>query len=418
MTNTAHDDEERYVPGAAVRAMSPSEAFWTLGSLGFMGFTVLVSGRLDLEALDQAFVELQRRHETLRAVVRKAVPTPEFVWRPGPPARLQVFEGEDSGAQSTGHEAVFDQTQHVVHLGVIPGEEHTRVTLFLFHALVDGAPALALHTELWSLYTSRVETGGFPPDHIQAFPQPGEHYLNRREYPGASPRQEIAQLPPLQLPDVQARPAPLADRLRLSQADTEALARFTKAEGVSANALISAALIRAHIRAGEPAPVYAFSVDLRERVAPPVGALEATNLVGLAFFDDTEAGPGLVALARKIQDQLAKDLADGTVHQNDAGRALPRLAVQAFDSIVHSASWGRIPPLRLPDGLAALDFQYAGLSDPVAAAATSSSGRLFARYVISWFDGRLRVELTNSRPNSAQLLALVEEELRGAIQAA
>ncbi|MGL6234464.1 MAG: phthiocerol/phthiodiolone dimycocerosyl transferase family protein [Segniliparus sp.] len=409
-------------PQDVVRALSPSEAVWAQGSGKYSGYpSVLLSGTLELGALDEAFAELQRRQESLGSVVRTTGPAVEFVRTTRPPARIRVFEGEDPSIRPTGRGAAFDQTEQLMYVDVVPGEDRTRVTFFFHHAIADGSHLSALFEEFWSLYTARVQTGGFPPAEVQAFPQSGEHYLNRREYPGASSgRTEAAAIADRPGPQPQATPIAepeLPARVRLGKADTAALTRLARAEGLSANALLSAVLVHGHIRAGDPVSLCFYPVDLRKRITPPVEPVEATNLVRESLFHFDEAGPDIIALARKIQDQLAKDLADGTIYQNDLSGVLAQLVGKEFSSILHPSNLGRVRVPLLPEGLAIVDFQGYWPPSPEKLDLSALFGRpvTLTTYLINWFDGQLNADfIVGDHGRRAAILSSVEAELRAA----
>ncbi|MGL6234465.1 MAG: phthiocerol/phthiodiolone dimycocerosyl transferase family protein [Segniliparus sp.] len=425
-TSPAQAGEATRAAGGRIRTLSRLETFYVFGSGQFTGGSALVSGELDLEALDEAFAELQRRHEALRAVVRKAGPVPEFVWTDRPPARIRVFEGEDPRTRPTGQGAVHDQAEQLSYVDVVPGGDHTRVSFFCGHTAADGTHVSALLAELWGLYTARVQTGGFPPAEVQAFPQSGEHYLNRRQYTGSDPNALAPEAPsestwnePLlfgENPPPRSSPE-LSELRRLGKADRGALARLARVEGVSTNSLVAAALIRAHVRAGEAPPLCIYPVDLREHVVPPVGSTEATNLLGRAYFGDVETGPDLVALARRIQDKLAGDLADGTIYQSwIKTEPDPLLLDKAFGCVLLLTHAGRlrIPPL--PEGLSLVDIQpcysFAFGKDMYA----TVFGREYTGYAVDAVDQQLRIgRIAGKFDKNAEILSYAEEELRAAI---
>ncbi|EFV14234.2 phthiocerol/phthiodiolone dimycocerosyl transferase family protein [Segniliparus rugosus] len=383
-----------------------------------MGYSCLCVGALDLGALDDAFGELQRQYPLLRSVIRESGSGFEFAT--GALSRARVFSGEDQHAQVTGLGAEFDQTDRLAYLDIIPGDGDTRVTLFVHHSAADGRHALALLQELWGRYTQRVETGEPQPVRPEPFPLPLEHYLDTREHPGAELSLGLDELPSAGSPQVDwaegrvRSNAMLPARAQLSRDETQSLIDLGHDAGVTVNALVSAALIRAHACEDAPLPLYVYMVDLRGRVVPPVGLTEVTNMIRSIAFSADGHDDGLFALARRIGDQLAAATADGTVHTGAA--ELPLFGPQP-GKVLHSTNWGRILLPRTPSDLRIVDFQSCFPPFPPPPAADDQAvGEETQIYVILTFEGRLSVE-TLADERTRAVLGRVGEELRAAARA-
>ncbi|MBV0917387.1 phthiocerol/phthiodiolone dimycocerosyl transferase family protein [Mycobacteroides chelonae] len=427
MTDTRPHQDTVDAPGEPIRPLSRLETYFTFGFGHFGGQSMLISGDLNIEALNDTCIEMQLRHESLRSIIRKNDQVPEFVATHQPPKSIRVFEGEDLETRSTGREAVFDQTQQLFYVDLLLGDGQARITFFVHHSIADGRHGSAILIEFWSLYVQRIEEGQFPPILTQKFPQSGEYFLNRTQYPGADPSMKADEVLRVPLWDeaalAQKLPPPrepaLAKQMTLEKLGRANLARLGNIESISINALVSAALIRAHVRAGDPVPLYFYPVDLRDCVAPPVAPTEATNLLSNAWFGDVEIGPDLVTLARKIHVQFDRDLADGTIHRTRVRNEPTKLlADKSFGGAIHATQLGRIRVPRLPGNLVVDDITSSHASALGPAIYTFLYGREVSVYTIDSLNQRLRVGfLAGSYEKSDELLAYIEDELTAAIDA-
>lgn len=402
-----------------IRDLAPSEAVHAYGRL-YVGYSCLCAGNLDLRALDDAFAELQRQHTHLGSVIRETGSGFEFATNNDLPAKVRIFAGEDPHVQATGWSAVFDQTKQLAYLDTIPSGEHTRVTLFLHHAIADAHHALALLEELWDRYTCLVENDDSVPTEQQPFPAALEHLLATREYPGGEissglqpPPELLARLPYVTRPHVL-----LPTRTRLSKAETKALIKHGHDTGVTINALVSAAIIQAH--ASPPALAgYTYVVDIRSRVTPTVAPIEATNMVRSTVFKPAGNEENLMSLAHRIGDQLATDLASGVIHSGVAEAAMSAEAAQQSGSTVTAvgSNWGRIAPLRTPTGLRIIDFQSYFPPNPLFKALEDLAGAAFEGHVITTYDQQLNIDnfAGESSDQAQPRLHRISDKLRDAI---
>ncbi|SKI22995.1 phthiocerol/phthiodiolone dimycocerosyl transferase family protein [Mycobacteroides abscessus] len=424
MTDTRPYQDPADAPGTLIRSLSRLEAYFTFGYGHFGGHSMLISGELDIQALNDTFIEIQLRHESLRSVIHKDGQIPQFVVGHQPPRPIRIFEGEDLYTRPTGRQAAFDQTQQLVYVDLLTGEDHARVTFFLHHAIADGRHGSALLNEFWNLYVQRVEEGRFPPAGTQRFAQSGEYFLNRTQYPSADPTVKADEALHAPLWDeaalAQKVPPPrepaLANQITLEKLGRASLARLSHVESISINSLVSAALIRAHVRSGYPVPIYFYPVDLRDCVTPPVGPTEATNLFSNAWFGDNEIGPDLVTLARKIHIQLDRDLTEGTIHRTRVrNEPTPLLSDKSFTGAVHATHLGRIRIPRLPGNVLVRDITPCFASALGPAMYSFLYGREVTVYTIDSLNQRLRVGfLAGNHEKSDELLGHVEDELTAA----
>jgi Phthiocerol/phthiodiolone dimycocerosyl transferase C-terminus len=413
---TAHSDQA--APSRAQRPLSLSEALFAFPPGVFVGYSILCSGALDLAALDDAFAELQQQYQTLRGTIRTVDFAPWLIAESRPPARLRAFEEEDLDILPTSRDAVFDQAEQLTHLDVLLGEERVRVTLFLHHAIADGAHALALLEELWARYTNHVETGSPLPAQPHALAESGETLLRLHGYPEAPKSAELADAELAELLALLAEnepsPLELPSRVRLSKNDTRSLFGLCRQEDITVNSLVSAALIRAHAKAGEIPLLFIYPVDLRGRFTPPIGSTEVTNMFGNACYI-ADSAMGLVPLARRIKERYTSDLEAGVLHRNFSGSNPPEFSSDASSYIVFSTNLGIIPQLQCPAGMAFTDFQYTATPTPFLPAFAKLRGKSLTGYVINTFDQQLSIDFVpGDLAGDDQLLADIREELRSA----
>lgn len=104
-----------------IRELAPSE-FLFAASAVYVGYASLCAGELDLTELDNAFTELKHQHPELRSILRGTGSAFEFVAAANLSARVRVFPGEDPHTQATGRGALFEQTELLAYLDVLPGQ--------------------------------------------------------------------------------------------------------------------------------------------------------------------------------------------------------------------------------------------------------------------------------------------------------
>ncbi|SKE88701.1 Phthiocerol/phthiodiolone dimycocerosyl transferase [Mycobacteroides abscessus subsp. massiliense] len=160
MTDTRPYQDPADAPGTLIRSLSRLEAYFTFGYGHFGGHSMLISGELDIQALNDTFIEIQLRHESLRSVIHKDGQIPQFVVGHQPPRPIRIFEGEDLYTRPTGRQAAFDQTQQLVYVDLLTGEDHARVTFFCTMPLRTAATARRSSTNSGICMFSASRKGG------------------------------------------------------------------------------------------------------------------------------------------------------------------------------------------------------------------------------------------------------------------
>ncbi|WP_069167009.1 phthiocerol/phthiodiolone dimycocerosyl transferase family protein [Nocardia altamirensis] len=392
----------------AIRPLAPSEEIFA-GSEVLVGYSVRLSGRLNLSALAAAFDAVLRAYPALAAHLEPAGRGHILVGAPGAPPEITVVDGDPEQLLAG---ARLDQRTALAALCVVRDGDHVGVTLVTHHSIADACHSLAVLAELWSCYTDICQ--GRPPNPaMHGYPAAVEDLLVSRgveKVIGApavvrpfAVAEPLTAAPPA-VPDA-AYLLPLTARCRLTKPETAALADLAHHEGTTINGLASAAILLTEAELRE-LPLtelsYTYSVDLRNRVTPVIGSTEGTNILGFADFVPTRAvGTTLIGLARGISEALRDGLATGAVQQSplhipDIASTPPPRA----PGIVLATNWGRISPPRMPDNLRINDFRSVMLAKPDKAGhrLQQPSGTI----IISTFDDQLSIEIHHPEETTAQ----------------
>ena len=139
---------------STIRKLAKSEEMFA-ATHNFVGLGAHLSGPLDVDALADAFDTLLDVHPVLGGHLEQ---TEDGRWEivvddlmhPG----IIVVENPDTEITPI-H---FDQTETLVHLRVIVGDDTVQATLYVHHALADGHHQFSLIEELFSYYTCLLYT--------------------------------------------------------------------------------------------------------------------------------------------------------------------------------------------------------------------------------------------------------------------
>ncbi|WP_194837851.1 acyltransferase [Nocardia sp. XZ_19_369] len=391
-----------------IRPLAPSEEIFA-GSEVLVGYSMRLSGRLNLAALSAAYEAVVRAYPAFGAhleangrghvIVESPRTTPEFTVVDGDPELLL------SGAR-------LDQRTALAALCVVRDGDSTGVTLVTHHSIADACHSLAVLAELWACYTE-VSHGRAPTLEPHRFPDAVEDLLLARcvekmsGLPVSARPLVVAEAPRVVPPvvDDDAYLLPLTARCRLTKQETSALADLAHREGTTINGLASAAILLTEAELRE-LPLtelsYTYSVDLRNRVTPAIGCTEGTNVLGFAdFVPSVGAKTTLVELGRAVSDGLRRGLAAGVVQQTPLH--IPDIAAgppPRAPGIVLATNWGRIDRPQLPEGLRIDDFRTVMIAKPDKAGhrLQQPSGTI----IISTFDDQLSIEIHHPVETTAQ----------------
>ncbi|WP_280502981.1 phthiocerol/phthiodiolone dimycocerosyl transferase family protein [Nocardia farcinica] len=415
-----------------VRELAPSEARFVRHGT-YTGRSVVVRGELEIDALRAAFTALQREYPVLVCRIGEDGAGGGWLLRPIGHQGAFVRPGDVDEVRIPPEP--MDPRHQLAYLDIIPGDDRSRVTLFVHHAVADAGHCIALFVRLWQHYTERVHpdsvTDGATAVVPHELPQSLEYYAVRR---GArrsaisgleevtaplSPAESAIPLEPtVDGPPTMARP----ERVLLDEASTRHIVAVGKHYGVSVNGLVTAALLRAYAAGrnevekggaarGSMPLTCIYPVDLRNRFDPPVAAQEGTNMAGLAGLA-AEIGPetGFVALAKHIATRLNHDLAEGVIQQSvlHFPEFFGNRRVHSTAGHVAITNTGRVPELPTPPGVRLTDYEIVYVSAHPRPSAGSSAAVTFLVYT---FADRLCVGILGGGAAAAELPRTVAREL-------
>lgn len=389
---------------AVRRALAPSESIHAAKE-AYIGYTVRAEGRLDPDALTIAFDAVCRAYPHLAARVEFTGEGAVLTESEDPTARPEIrFADGDPDRPLAGLE--LDQSRSLSALNVVRDGDETGVCLAVQHSVADAHHATAILASLWSGYTDVVE--GVPLDlGRHPYPRSLEDLLAERGIHANGAATPVA-------PPAEPRPDPVVRhvvRLRLTEAETTALADLGHREKVTINGLVSGAVLLAEAEIRDLPPsdlIHRYSVNLRNRLTPPVGATEGTNVLGGVGFKVT-GEQDAVAIGRAIGDQLRAGLADGSVQRSILDMFSRPAAAKPWDpklalAVVSIMNWGVAPPMRTPDGLRLTNLHSASRMREAVA---------LGGYVLSGFGGRIGLDLgwPEGDPSLPQRIECVRERL-------
>ncbi|MBF6428293.1 phthiocerol/phthiodiolone dimycocerosyl transferase family protein [Nocardia cyriacigeorgica] len=379
-----------------LRPLAPSEQIFAFAEV-FVGYSARVSGRLDPGALAVAFEAVLRAHPMLGARLAPVDDLGHVLLAPdGDAPAMTVVDGVPEQLL-TGADP--DQRRAACALCVVRDGATASVTLLTHHSIADAVHSLSIFAELWRCYREAA-AGRVPVLPERPYPASVEGLLAARGIV-KRPVSGAVRTPAPSVPTSAADdpyPALITTRCRLSKAATAALIDLGHRSGVTVHGLVSAALLLTEA-ATRGVPVdrlhYAYSVDLRRRLRPPVGPTEATNVLGYTSYRaDPGTEPSLVGLARGICGALRAGLDSGFIQQTPL--QIPEMPATPHGTVI-ATNWGRIPPLVTPDGLRVIDFRSTMI------AKRDRTGRRLPQpgggtTIISTFDDQLSVEVHHPPP--------------------
>ncbi|MEU0870892.1 phthiocerol/phthiodiolone dimycocerosyl transferase family protein [Nocardia brasiliensis] len=389
-----------------IRPLAPSEEIFASSEV-VVGYSMRLSGRLNLTALSVAFDTVLRAYPALGARLAPDGKRHTLVEALGNTTQLTVSQG-DPERLLTG--AQLDQRSALAALCVVLDGDQAGVTLVTHHSVADACHSLAVLADLWSCYAEACH-GREPALPMHGYPEAVENLLLCRGIekfsdPSAPLRpfvHDTAHSVALPVDDAPYL-IPLTARCRLSKQDTAALTDLAHRAGTTINGLASAAILltEAEIR-GLPLHelTYTYSVDLRSRVTPTIGSTEGSNVLGFADFVPPAGATTMVGLACAISDALHAGLATGHVQQTPLH--IPDIAsgpAPRSPGIVLATNWGRIERPLLPKDLYVNDFRTLMVAKPdkTGHRLQQPSGTI----IISTFDDRLSIEIHHPEETTAE----------------
>lgn len=398
-----------------IRYLSTSEEFYAKAE-NFIGFTVTLSGPMDVAAMSEAFDMLMRAHPAHAGHLER-----------GADGRHQIMvdDYEHPGIwlekiSDPPAERLPSQTEALVNLRLRLGEQRSELTLFTHHALADAHHQFALMEQLFGWYTDIVTGADVGPVKAEPIPESLETVLAER---GITKLQRFGlerflpaifayELPPSKRNAGRVGPqsvrVPSASS-RLSREETRALADICATNRISVNALVAAAILLAEWKIREtphlPIP-YIYPVDLRFVLNPPVGATQATNPVGMAMYlAEINAKTDIMDLARDIVEAFRSDLAEGVIQQSflhfgEQYQGNP----PGLPDVVMTTDGGEMPGLRTPPGLTVEQYDV-----EVFFASTSAGVDM---YTVVTYDGQMVITYHSHGPDRERYVGAIRELLK------
>ena len=395
----------------------------TMAAFGMtLGIVSQGRGQLDEAAFRRALSALRAKHPVLGARVRLGTEgfevsaesdgEPVFLFGPGD---VEAPIGDDDHFLTDGK---------AFGVRVVTDGERFRVTCVGHHALMDGRHFIYYMFELFSRYTAAAR--GEALDSTEPFPLPGtpEELLAERGH-GPIPfgdflrqlyENDVAELllnpPPSQAEGQAAASVESLEALRiinrrvlLTSEETATLVETARKHGVSLHALLSAATVLVELSLSDSVEerlvVLRSSVDIRNRVYPPVEVTDATNFAGatVAVFPASRNEDPSV-WARHVGDQLAVDLQKGLLPQSVLllskfiGTALKaRGADGAEPARIFITNVGALPPLPLPEGVVVDDMEAMVFAAPTGETVSPQASVQERSYVVVTHGGKLSISL-------------------------
>ncbi|CAM4396771.1 Phthiocerol/phthiodiolone dimycocerosyl transferase [Mycobacterium basiliense] len=322
-------------PGSVIRKLSHSEEVFAQYEV-FTSMTMQLRGAVDVDALSEALDALVEAHPVLASHLE---PGPDGGWNLVADdllhSGIRVVDrsnGAPSGADELPADVRLSQAESLLNMRLTLGEGASELTVWLHHSIADGHHGAGLLEELFTRYTAVVNTGDPGPIVPEPAPAPLEVVLEQRGVKKLGvtgverfmPVMFAYDIPPAEKPTLIATPgSPKAvpvTRIRLTEQETADVVEFSRENRLSVNTVVAAAILLTEwqVRQTPHVPIpYAYPVDLRYFLNPPVRPTESTNLVGVAtYLAEIGADTDIVDLAADIGASFRTDLADGLIQQS------------------------------------------------------------------------------------------------------
>ncbi|GAB2972105.1 hypothetical protein LWP59_16120 [Amycolatopsis acidiphila] len=299
-------------------------------------------GEIDEKMLTRAFEALCVRHPLLRARIGHDENGYFLEATDDHMPQLHAWRGDVGNLRAELGE-LRDPAEGVARLNLVTDDAGGAIALQTYLFVVDGQSWLALFSELWSLYTDLAGGATLTDEPYGTLPTPPSTVLERMGIPcpyrgSPSPMKPVIQV----------------DR-RLDADVTDKLLTVAHRVGTTVHGLICGGLLVVHRRQdparGEARMVCLSAVDLRHRLALPVGKTDTTRLIGWHQTElDVRGDEDPVPLGRRVRDELTEAITSGELpllrpSPEVAGTLDPRL------SSVVTTNMGVIPPMTFPPEL-------------------------------------------------------------------
>ncbi|MGQ9349614.1 phthiocerol/phthiodiolone dimycocerosyl transferase [Mycolicibacterium gilvum] len=405
-------------PSSGIRKLARSEEMFA-ETQNFVGLAAHVRGTVDETALADAFDALLQAHPVLNGHLEQL---PDGKWEIVLDDLMhEGLEVVECHGDQEPPPLLFDQTAALTHLRLTRRDDETHLTLYIHHSLADGHHQFSLVEELFSTYTDLVTTGTARQAPVAPAPAALETILSDRgvEKKLRSGLERLLaamfayDVPPSRRAPAENNPV-LPQRVpmefcKLSEAETENIIGFCRANKLGLNSLLSTSILMAEWQLREtpniPVP-YVYPVDLRYLLSPPVSATECTNPVGIAtYLAEISPDTDVVDLARDINDTFKADIADGVIQQSFLHFSPQYVGnPPGLPDVVMFTDNGIVPPMRMPPDME-LAASHGELYFAVGAGIEIYTSKIFA--------GRLMIEYHSHGPAPEKSVQTIETLLRG-----
>jgi hypothetical protein len=280
-------------------------------------------------------------------------------------------------------ELPWDPTSSMAELVLIPGEDHGFLALRVDHAIADGGAWLGLFRELLRLLAEIAE-GGTPACVVgDSLPTPPAEIFHSRIGVIPYDRRLLYSAAPAG-PVAADSPGVISGYIRLTESETDWLRASARRYGTSVHGLVCGAILAGQRALGggaEPERMFCVSpVDFRNRLSPPVGDLETTNLM-LSYLTEVEVSPRTspVTIGASIKKQLDEVLSTMT--------GVPGVATPPTGALDHNLTFalvsnlGVVDPLPEPAGVSITDLHIVNTVEDT----------MFPGYYVYTYGGTLRI---------------------------
>jgi hypothetical protein len=365
-------------------------------------------GDLDRDALVMAFHRLAGKYPVLTGRVRAAGGAYWLEADPGRSPRAVVRPGGERVLREEMYGA-WDASDGVLRLICVHGTGRGFIALQVDHSVFDAAMMAALLHQLLVVYTSLLGCWDTELAPRQELPASPVALLDERWGKVRSLAAPALDLP--EMSDIHSC------RLRLDAEDSSSLVDTARRYGTSLHGLLCGVFLaaqRAQSPVATPVSMCCVSmVDLRNRIEPPVGVLEAANLVAhhkAELVAGAAADP--VVLGRQVRVQLEEAIASRQLWlPTDHGRWSPYvrgpLGHHLATAVVSNA--GVMPRLPEPDGLSFVDLTVPPLAERAPVDYPSYTVQGYAGELTIWCSFPL---VHYTEPEARRVVDLIEHELR------
>ena len=332
------------------RPLGEAEKFFAAREVA-LTYILRVEGNLDIEVLRRAFDALVVQNPVLKARVVDNVLEP----RDSVELPFEVRTG-DPDEFSNGYVKPFKQNEFLARVEVVQDGAVADVGLTLSHVIADGNAAVTFLGGLWANYTSIVEAGAPLAITPRSIPFGPQHVIDPATVPPLAGLPVAAEFLAPASHLAAGSSAPVREIIRLTRAETTALAARVRELGATVHTAVTGAVLateRSLIPQDGPLPMLVrSSVDFRALLPTPIEVLDGTNFFGIVMTGVNVAkSDSVLTVGEEVIADMRAHVADGSV-QYGSVRPWPTKELEAVaPPVSYITNVGRIPAFTLPSDL-------------------------------------------------------------------